>query len=99
MLVHAGCWHRPRTDGFVFFKHEDTGGGPGLVEKGAVASWAALFHPSLAPRTALPQGGGRREEGNPRPKALASSAAVVSVAKSDGSADVAKSDVTSLNAG
>jgi len=51
MLVHAGCWHRPRTDGFVFFKPEDTGGGPGLVEKGAVASWASL-----------PQGGGRREE-------------------------------------
>ncbi len=47
MLVHAGCWHRPRTDGFVFFKHEDTGGGPGLVEKGAVASWAALFRPGL----------------------------------------------------
>ncbi len=43
MLVHAGCWHRPRTDGFVFFKEEDTGGGPGLVEKGAVASWAAPF--------------------------------------------------------
>ena len=28
MLVHAGCWYRPRTDGFVFFKQEDTGGGP-----------------------------------------------------------------------
>ena len=59
MLVDAGCWHRPRTDGFVFFKPEDTGGGPGLMEKGVVASWAALFHPGLAPRTTP----GRREEG------------------------------------
>ena len=29
--VDAGCWHRSRTDGFVFFKPEDTGGGPGLA--------------------------------------------------------------------
>ncbi len=28
MLVPGGCWHRPRTDGFVFFKQEDTSGGP-----------------------------------------------------------------------
>ncbi len=28
--VNAGCWHRPRTDGFVFFKQEDTAVGRGL---------------------------------------------------------------------